>query len=210
MADTRTVYASIGNSDDKLTQARWAEFHAKVTATVRSHALRVYGDWTSGSADPWQNACIGFEIGHETTERLRRDLAELAAEYGQDSIAWAEAETRFITPATSEPAAVPTANSLADDALDWARERELYEDRASGTPVTIHQDPDGTVRIIDPPDVVAIDIALLRNRGLSGVSFADGVLTVEAEPETVRYRLMCATDHGFTIVFGREDLAGRQ
>jgi hypothetical protein len=209
MADTHTVYASIGNSDDKLTQARWAEFHGKVTATVRSHALRVYGDWTSGSADPWQNACIGFEIGYETAERLRRDLAELAAEYGQDSIAWAEAETRFIAPVTSEPAVTPTVSSLADDALDWARKRELYEDRASGAPVTIHQDPDGTVRIVDPPDVVAIDIALLRNRGLSGVAFTDGILTVEAKSETVRYRLLHATDHGFTIVFRREDPAGR-
>ena len=209
MADTRTVYVSVGNSDDKLTQACWAEFHAKVTATVRSHALSVYGDWTSGCADPWQNACIGFEIGHETTERLRRDLAELAAEYNQDSIAWAEAETRFIAPTTPAPAATPAASSLADDVLDWARERQLYEDRASGTPVTIHQDPDGTVRIVDPPDVVAIDIALLRNRGLSGVTFADGILAVEAEPETVRYQLLCATDHGFTIVFRREDPAGR-
>ena len=204
MADTHTVYVSIGNSDDKLTQVRWAEFHGKFSTAVRGLALQVYGDWTSPSTDPWQNACIGFEIGWETSERLQRDLAELAAEYGQDSIAWAEAETRFIAPATSEPAAATTVSSLADDALDWARERELYEDRATGTPVTIHQDPDGTVRIIDPPNVVAIDIALLRNRGLTGVSFTDGILTVETEPETVRYQLMWATDHGFTIVFRRE------
>jgi len=209
MADTRTVYASIGNSDDKLTQVRWAAFHDKFNTAVRGLALQVYGDWTSPSTDPWQNACIAFAIGYETSERLRRDLAELAAEYGQDSIAWAEADTRFITPTAPVPTTTLAANSLANDALDWARERELYEDRAAGTPVTIHQDPDGTVRIVDPPDVVAIDIALLRNRGLFGVAFADGILTVEAEPETVRYQLLFATDHGFTIVFRREDPAGR-
>lgn len=204
MADTRTVYVSIGNPDDKLPQARWSEFHDKFNAAVRGLALQVYGDWTSGSTDPWQNACIGFEIGYETSERLRRDLAELAAEYGQDSIAWAEADTRFITPAAAETAVSLTANNLADDVLDWARERELYKDRAGGTPVTIHQDPDGTVRIVEAPDEVAIDIVLLRNRGLSGVTFADGVLTVETGSEAVLYRLLCATDQGFTIVFSRE------
>lgn len=205
MAGTRTVYASIGNSDDKLPQARWSEFHNKFTAAVRGLALQIYGDWTSGSTDPWQNACIGFEIGYETSERLRRDLAELAAEYGQDSIAWAEADTQFITPATPVPAAEFTPNTLADDILDWVREHPHDGDLATGTPLTIQQDPSGTVRIVDPPDGLAIDVALLRHPGLTGVTFAGGILSLETESGTLRYQALHATDFGFTVVFRREE-----
>lgn len=203
MTTTNTIYASIGNSDDKLTQARWSELHNKFTATVRGLALQVYGDWVSHSTDPWQNACIAFEIGYETSERLQRDLAELAAEYGQDSIAWAEAETRFIGPTTPTPAADHAPNTLADDILDWAREHSQEGSRA-GEPVTIEQDPDGTVCLVDLPDDMAIDVALLRHRGLSGVTFTDGILSVEAEPEVIRYRLLHVADHGFTLVFRRD------
>lgn len=205
MAGTRTVYVSIGNSDDKLAQARWAEFHDKVTTAVRGLALRIYGDWASGSTDAWQNACIAFEIGHETSERLQLDLAELAAEYGQDSIAWAEAETRFITPATLAPATDVAPNTLADDVLDWAREHPWDGEQVPGDALTIQQDPDGTVRIVDAPEYVAIDIAVLRHHGLRGVTFADGVLAIEADSGAVQYRLQYATDYGFTIVFHRED-----
>jgi len=201
---TRTVYASIGNSDDKLTQARWAAFHDKFTAAVRGQALQVYGDWSSPSTDPWQNACIAFEIGYETSERLQRDLAELAAEYDQDSIAWAEADTKFITPTAPAIAADFTLNTLADDILDWMRERNLYSDRATGETLTIEHGHDGTVRIVNPPDEAAIDVALLRHHGLTGVAFDDGVLSIDTETGPVRYEALHATDHGFTVVFRRE------
>jgi len=204
MADTRTVYASIGNFDDKLTQGQWSEFHGKFTAAVRSHALQVYGNWVSLSTDPRQNACIGFEIGHETSERLQRDLAELAAEYGQDSIAWAEADTSFLTPAAPAGTAEYTPNTLADDILDWMRERNLYSDRTTADPITIEHHHNGTVRIINPPDEAAIDVALLRHRGLTGVAFADGVLSIGTEAGPAQYKALHATDHGFTVVFRRE------
>lgn len=203
MTGTRTVYASIGNSDDKLTQARWAEFHDKVTTCVRGLALRVYGDWVSVSTSPWQNACICFEIGWETSERLQRDLAELAAEYGQDSIAWAEADTKFIGPATSQAAVDLTPSALADDVLDAVRERP-FGDAFSGPLLTIQHDHDGTVRIIDPADDIAIDIALLRHHGLTGVAFDGAVLAIDTESGPARYLPLHATDHGFTVVFRRE------
>lgn len=204
MADTKTVYASIGNSDDKLTQARWAEFHGKFSAAVRSLALQVYGDWVSPGTDPWQNACIAFEIGYETSARLQRDLAELAAEYGQDSIAWAEADTQFIRPAAAVAAAEFTPNTLADDVLDWVREHPHDGDHTPGEPLTIHQDPDGTIRIVDPPDSIAVDVALLRHHGLTGVTFTNGVLGIETETGVLPYRALHATDFGFTVVFRRE------
>ncbi|ACU71767.1 hypothetical protein Caci_2858 [Catenulispora acidiphila DSM 44928] len=204
MADTHTVYASIGNSDDKLTQARWSEFHGKFTAAVRSHSLRIYGDWTSPGADPWQNACVAFEIGSETTARLRRDLAELAAEYDQGSIAWAEAETQFIGPTTPASVVGAAPSTLADDVLDWAREHPWTGDLIPAGDLTIEQDRDGTVRIVEAPEVIAVDIALLRHHGLAGVAYADGVLAIDTESGALRYRLLYAIDPGFVIVFRRE------
>lgn len=204
MAGTRTVYVSIGNSDDKLTQARWAAFHDKVTAAVRGLALQVYGAWVSPSVDPWQNACIAVEIGDETSERLQRDLAELAAEYGQDTIAWAEADTRFIGATAPAPADEFVPNTLADDVLDSVRDKPMGNGPFAGPLLTIQHDRDGTIRIVDPGDEIAVDVALLRHRGLTDVAFTDGVLTIDTETGPVRYLPQHATDHGFTIVLRRE------
>lgn len=206
MADTSTVYASIGNSDDKLTQARWSAFHDRFTTLVRTHALRVYGDWTSTGTSPWQNACIAFEIGHETAKRLQHDLAELAGEYGQDSIAWAEADTQFISPLTGAPATAAPANTLADDVLNWLREQPGDGDhQVHPGPLTIEQDVNGNVRLVDVPDAFTIDIALLRHPGLRGVSFEDGTLSVDdGDVGWTNYQVLYAYDHGFSVACRRE------
>jgi hypothetical protein len=99
MADLITVYVSIGNSDDKLTQARWSVFHDQVVFACRNLARRVYGDWLSVPNAPFQNACIAFGIYPDDVAPLKKELRDLAAMYGQDSIAWAEARTEFIEPA---------------------------------------------------------------------------------------------------------------
>lgn len=96
---TLTVYASIGNSDDKLTQAQWAQFHEIFAALIRKSADRVHGDWHSLPNSRWQNACIAFETTAENAERLKAALTDLAAQFAQDSIAWAETTgTQFLGP----------------------------------------------------------------------------------------------------------------
>lgn len=100
MTPAQSVYACIGNSDDKLPQARWAELHRKFVSLIRQRATAVYGEWVSPSGSPWQNACVGFEIDHGDVDLLQHDLRSLAAEYGQDSIAWSEAKTRLLTATT--------------------------------------------------------------------------------------------------------------
>lgn len=104
MADPITVYVSVGNSDDKLTQARWSEFRGLATTAVRDRARQVYGDWVSPSADPWQNACIAFAVDYDEVPFLKSELRELAAKFGQDSVAWAEVRlTEFVGPAQALP-----------------------------------------------------------------------------------------------------------
>lgn len=92
-----TVYVSIGNSDDKLTQKEWSEFYSNVDASVRDSATCVYGAWLSSPESRWQNACWCFEVLKVDEDALKSKLVEAAHNYRQDSIAWAEApETEFL------------------------------------------------------------------------------------------------------------------
>lgn len=104
-----TVYVSIGNSDDKLTQAEWSSYALDVDRAVNKAmgyvGSTVHGRWYSLPSEPWQNACWCLawddELAH-IVEALKRSLATIARSYRQDSIAWATATTEFI----GAPAAV--------------------------------------------------------------------------------------------------------
>jgi hypothetical protein len=91
-----TVYISIGNSDDKLTQAEWAEFYRRTNLAIRNFVEAVHGQWVSEPASAWQNACWCIEITELRAYTLKHHLSVLAAEYRQDSIAWAPATTEFL------------------------------------------------------------------------------------------------------------------
>lgn len=94
-----TVYASVGNSDDKLTQVRWHAFRELVLAAIHNACTRIYGDWVSESGAQWQNACVAFEVEPQDIDGLKRELSQLATDFGQDSIAWAAVpKTQFIGP----------------------------------------------------------------------------------------------------------------
>jgi hypothetical protein len=91
------VYLSIGNSDDKLTQAEWSEFNIRIAAEVTSYATTIHGAWHSHPAGRWQNSAWCLEF---TTEgaiwQAKQAATEIRKEYRQDSVAWAVAETEFI------------------------------------------------------------------------------------------------------------------
>ena len=93
---TQTVYISIGNSDDKITQAEWCSFVEDVRQALRNLALAQHGEWFSASDSPWQNACWCVEVRPIMVADLRNRLATIAKAYRQDSIAWAVAEPDFI------------------------------------------------------------------------------------------------------------------
>jgi len=104
---TLSVYVTIGNSDDRLSQAEWASYRRDVDLLIRGAVEdaggTIYGAWVSPSAEPFQNACWCFsppDPVHAWYERdrdlLRDSLAHLAEVYRQFSIAWAEAEPDFL------------------------------------------------------------------------------------------------------------------
>jgi hypothetical protein len=92
-----TVYISIGNSDDKLTQSDWAAYYSNTAVAIQRAATTLHGQWVSEPASAWQNACWCVEINKDSAELLKLRLAEIAHDYRQESVAWAVAETEFIT-----------------------------------------------------------------------------------------------------------------
>jgi hypothetical protein len=86
----RTIYISIGNSDDKLTQFDWSGYVNEVGQTIRSLAHKIHFSGMSASTEPWQNAAWVFDIATINREaELGENLAVLAKLYRQESIAWA-------------------------------------------------------------------------------------------------------------------------
>lgn len=98
------VYISIGNSDDKLSQERWAAFVQDVHDAVNDWSAAIHGAWHSEARSPYQNACWCAEFVGADAEPLKVTLASYARDYGQDSIAWAVApSTEFLSPLVSGP-----------------------------------------------------------------------------------------------------------
>lgn len=95
------VYVSIGNSDDKLSQADWSKFVHRAGYILAASASATHGVWFSAPSSEYQNACWCVDIaGQAVTESVQRRLRDLAGEFWQDSIAWAPApQTEMLRPA---------------------------------------------------------------------------------------------------------------
>lgn len=96
----RTIYVSIGNSDDKLTQYRWSQYIREVRQAVLLHADKIHFFGFSGP-DTWhQSAAWAAQFEHlDQEQNLGDQLKEIAGRYDQDSIAWAVlGEVTFIRP----------------------------------------------------------------------------------------------------------------
>jgi hypothetical protein len=93
-----TVYVSIGNSDDKLTQERWALYVMRVRDLLRRHANQIHGEWYSAPDAGYQNACFCIVLrDSDLAEMVKMRLTEIREDYRQDSVAWAEVPlTNFI------------------------------------------------------------------------------------------------------------------
>ena len=91
------VYVSIGNSDDKLTQAEWSRFVADIRTYVVGCAQEVHGAWLSLPDSRYQNACWCLEFTQELSVKAARAYAaQIRDQYRQDSVAWAVATTEFL------------------------------------------------------------------------------------------------------------------
>lgn len=96
------ILISIGNSDNKLSQAEWSQFIRSIRNILSSYSntVTVHGEWFSAPDSPWQNAnwCIEPLGMTSTTDlaELKTDLITARKRYRQDSIAWTQGPVEFI------------------------------------------------------------------------------------------------------------------
>lgn len=94
-----TVVVQIGNSDNKLSQAEWAEFIAVTREAVKQNAAQIHFEGFSNPTAEWQNACWVFERNTRISRRMWEQFSHVAGLYKQDSIAvTVGGTTRFVTP----------------------------------------------------------------------------------------------------------------
>lgn len=98
----------IGNSDDKLGQNEWAQFAEDlVDVAERAEGAQIHFLGCSPAIAPWQNMLCALDLGDGPESavlrgQLRSELAELCGKYGQEAIAWWEADrAEMIPPAVS-------------------------------------------------------------------------------------------------------------
>lgn len=117
-----TVYVTIGNSDNGLTQERWSRFVHEVDQIVRDIEHlggSVHIRATTDTASRFQSATWGFDLptiikpfpnlrenytAANARYDARRALASIAKRYGQWGIAWVEGPADMIGPDTIGPA----------------------------------------------------------------------------------------------------------
>ena len=91
-----TVAIQIGNSDDKLTQAKWANFCTKLVALAEICG-EVHFAGGAATDKPWQNYCVVVVVStSDLFFQLRQGVVDLRIEHGQDSVAWLDGEASFI------------------------------------------------------------------------------------------------------------------
>jgi len=91
VSDFRTVYVSVGNSDNRLAQSEWVDFACSTFAKVQASAREVFGVWWSAPDSPFQNACIAASLHSTEIIPLQAALTLLRRSHRQSSVAWAEA-----------------------------------------------------------------------------------------------------------------------
>lgn len=85
-----SVYVTIGNDSDSLSQAEWVRYYDAAGAVMVSGGATIQGEWHSGPLAHWQGHCYFVQLQPGIAPRMRERLAETAQDYGQPAICWAE------------------------------------------------------------------------------------------------------------------------
>lgn len=93
-----TGIIQIGNSDDKLSQKEWAEFISNIDQVLQNWQVGLHFHGYSLPDKPWQNACWVFEVDNDLMglDDLKAELAYIARQFRQDSIAVTLGDTEFV------------------------------------------------------------------------------------------------------------------
>jgi hypothetical protein len=95
-ARVKTIVVQIGNSDNKLPQAEWAEFVRRVDGTIREHAQAVHFFGGTENWAAWQRVCWVFDCEQSRLADLKNLVTSARKKFRQDAAAFTEGETEFI------------------------------------------------------------------------------------------------------------------
>lgn len=94
----KTVYVTIGNSDNKLTQSEWRSYTDDLTKCIRLYYSVIFGEFYSLPNSFVQNACYSGQIRQMNIPEFKQELKKLAKKYNQDSIAIVFGESELLEP----------------------------------------------------------------------------------------------------------------
>lgn len=94
----KTITIQIGNSDDKLTQSRWASFCHEMYNTIINYVTQIHFSGCSQGDANWQNACwvIVCNLTTEAFEEFKTEISAVGKRFEQQSVAFTVGETEFI------------------------------------------------------------------------------------------------------------------
>lgn len=100
MKDSTTVTIQIGNTDNKLSQATWAEFVARMNYVlnvgVGEESLVIHFFGAPPNYSEHQNAAWVVECANRYFLKLRENVSRTRQEYNQDSAAMTVGDTEFV------------------------------------------------------------------------------------------------------------------
>jgi hypothetical protein len=92
----KTITLQIGNSDDRLSQARWSAFVAAMREVVAVHGREIHFFGAPPNWEPWQNVAWVVTCQDEHIPGFIAAVQAVRRDFGQDAVAWTEGETRFL------------------------------------------------------------------------------------------------------------------
>jgi hypothetical protein len=93
----KTITLQIGNTDNKLSQGKWAEFVDKMARRIEDEpTVTVHFFGGPHAWAPWQNVAWVLLIDEHDIPSLMEAVTVIRVEYQQDSVAWTEGTTVFI------------------------------------------------------------------------------------------------------------------
>lgn len=92
----KTITIIAGNSDNKLKQVEWSDFVADLAKAIARHASAIHFSGGPDTVSHYQNFAFVVQIPPWAAKQIKRDVARVRAQHGQDSVAWIEGVTKFV------------------------------------------------------------------------------------------------------------------
>ena len=87
----------IGNSDDRLTQAQWANYVNTMRHQISRHVEEIHCESLTASDSSRQSACFVVSTMNTASKSgLRSAVIQVRRQFNQDSVAWLEGKTELI------------------------------------------------------------------------------------------------------------------